>query len=52
MYYRNSDAVAVIFDVSDRESFSQVKSWINGNCKFIDLCKMLTYVLKIKKQVS
>lgn len=31
MYYRNSDAVAIIFDVSDRESFDQVKSWISGN---------------------
>ncbi|XP_025412193.1 ras-related protein Rab5-like [Sipha flava] len=29
MYYRNSDAIAVVFDVSDRESFRQVKSWIN-----------------------
>lgn len=31
MYYRNADAVAIIFDVSDRESFNQVKNWINGN---------------------
>lgn len=31
MYYRNSDAVAVIFDVSDSDSFNQVKNWINGN---------------------
>ncbi|XP_060872316.1 uncharacterized protein LOC132946358 isoform X1 [Metopolophium dirhodum] len=29
MYYRNSDAVAIIFDVSDRDSFNQVKNWIN-----------------------
>lgn len=33
MYYRNSDAVAIIFDVSDSDSFSQVKYWINGNIK-------------------
>lgn len=31
MYYRNADAVTIIFDVSDRESFNQVKCWINGN---------------------
>ncbi|XP_050526167.1 uncharacterized protein LOC126896959 [Daktulosphaira vitifoliae] len=29
MYYRNADAVAIIFDVSDRESYEQVKYWIN-----------------------
>ncbi|XP_050424397.1 uncharacterized protein LOC126835694 isoform X2 [Adelges cooleyi] len=29
MYYRNADAVAIIFDVSDRESYDQVKYWIN-----------------------
>jgi len=29
MYYRNSDAVAIIFDVSDSDSFIQVKNWIN-----------------------
>lgn len=45
MYYRNSDAIAVIFDVSDRESFNQVKSWINGNYKIIVFVKNLDILL-------
>lgn len=40
MYYRNSDAVAIIFDVSDTESFNQVKNWINGRYNIL----MVTYV--------
>lgn len=50
MYYRNADAVAIIFDVSDRESFNQVKSWINGNYTilmfkilYVSILYILTY---------
>lgn len=39
MYYRNADAVAIIFDVSDSNSFNQVKNWINGN--------IMTKIIKI-----
>jgi len=40
MYYRNSDAVAIVFDVSDRDSFKQVKNWINGIFTILNCLKL------------
>lgn len=45
MYYRNSDAVAIIFDVTDRDSFNQVKSWINGIFTILNCPKLVKHEL-------
>jgi len=36
LYYRNCDAVIVVFDISNRQSFDRVKNWIEEleqNCE-------------------
>jgi len=48
MYYRNSDAVAIIFDVSDRESFNQVRIWINGIYTTKNCLKLVKHLLILR----
>lgn len=52
MYYRGSNAAIIVYDITSRESFADVKSWIDELKKMTDEEDLIIHVVGCKKDLA